>query len=488
MEWTSKSNQLYSLRCIDVDSSVDSISRGKSIDIMPSAPTVGVDDLPRNAQSLLSQAKDLYDETFGNEYERTILPLRCASSAPGRVNLIGEHTDYTGGYVLPLAIGYNTICYGRGNIVKVDSTKTSMCRIVSVNNFHNIIEFRATPTLAPSANNSNNKWANYVQGTILQYLPDLKDDETFALDMAIAGDVPLGSGLSSSASLEVATAVFLECILDQHGVAYSSYKRRHGSAVTDISSKEVKMERAIRCQRAENIFVGVPCGIMDQFVSSAGSKGNLLLIDCRSLDFREVSVVDSAKGTSTDAPVLVIANSNVKHDLGAGEYPIRVQQCKEAAEILLKVNSRVQSLRDVSMDDINRAVSAASLEGVLLQRARHVVSENVRTVEAANAWAKGEWTVVGHLMNASHTSMRNDYEVSCEEIDVLVDLAQKFDGVYGSRLTGGGFGGCTVTLVKKSVAQDLIDYLNVEYEKITGKKCSCFETSPGDGARAISVL
>ncbi|KAL7436145.1 hypothetical protein ACHAXH_005040 [Discostella pseudostelligera] len=454
---------------------------------MPSSSTV--EDLPSNLQSLLSQAKALYEQSFANDDnddERTPLPIHCAS-APGRVNLIGEHTDYTGGYVLPLAIGYNTLCYGRGDIVKVDSTKSSLCRIVSMNDPTNITEFRAIPTSPPSSADSNNKWANYVQGTILQYLPDLKDDETFALDMAVNGDVPLGSGLSSSASLEVATAGFLECIMDQHdGVAYSSYKTNHGNADTSPSSKERKMERAIRCQRAENVFVGVPCGIMDQFVSSAGSKGNLLLIDCRSLDFREVSVVESS--IESEAPVLVVANSNVKHDLGGGEYPIRVRQCKEATEILSKVNPRIQSLRDASMEDIDNAISTASLDGVLLQRARHVVSENARTVETANAWARADWAVVGELMNASHTSMKNDYEVSCKEIDVLVDLAQKFDGVYGSRLTGGGFGGCTVTLVTKSVAQALVDYLNVEYEKATGMKCSCFETSPGDGAMAISVL
>lgn len=454
---------------------------------MSSASTVAESDLPLSIQSLLCQAKELYDEVFGNETERAHLPIHCAS-APGRVNLIGEHTDYTGGYVLPLAIGYNTICYGRGGIVKVDSTNTSMCRIVSASNSKVIAEFRATTSLAPSSPDSNSRWANYVQGTILQYLPDLKDDETFALDMVIVGDVPLGSGLSSSASLEVASAVFLECILDQHGAAYSSYIRSHGNVANALSSKEIKMERAIRCQRAENMFVGVPCGVMDQCVSSAGSRGNLLLIDCRSLDFREVSVVKSGTGSGIEAPVLVVANSNVKHDLGAGEYPIRVKQCKDATEILSKINPRVQSLRDVSIEDIDNAISMALLEGVLLLRARHVVSENARTVEAADSWARGDWEKVGQLMNSSHTSMRNDYDVSCEEIDVLVDLAQQFDGVYGSRLTGGGFGGCTVTLVKKSVAQDLINYLNEEYEKITGKNCSCFVTSPGDGAMSIRVL
>jgi len=452
-------------------------------------------DLPLNVQSLIGQAKDLFEKSFGDDdeqAERTNLPIHCAS-APGRVNLIGEHTDYTGGYVLPLAIGYNTVCYGRGGIVKYSGpTASNMCRIVSTNN--SIVEFNVSPSLSPS---STNKWINYVQGVMLQYLPDLKTEETFVLDMAITGDVPLGSGLSSSASLEVATAVFLESIMEQHngGVAYSSRDRSHGgddatataTTTTNISPKEVKMERAVRCQRAENVFCNVPCGIMDQFVSSAGCHEKLLLIDCRSLDFREVSMGSDGENSEIDAPVLVVANSNVTHDLGAGEYPIRVRQCKEATEILSKVNPRIQSLRDASMDDIADAASSAGLEGVLLQRARHVVSENKRTVETADALERGDWEMVGRLMNESHSSMKNDYEVSCHEIDLLVELAQNSDGVYGSRLTGGGFGGCTVTLVKKEYAGRLMHYLIREYEKKTGKKCTCFETSPGDGAKAISV-
>mmetsp|Transcript_13773 Transcript_13773/g.24921 ORF Transcript_13773/g.24921 Transcript_13773/m.24921 type:complete len:466 (-) Transcript_13773:71-1468(-) len=465
---------------------------------MPAMISVSASDLPPNVQSLISQAKDLYYKSFGRDQVLS-RPIYCAS-APGRVNLIGEHTDYTGGFVLPLAIGYSTICYGRGIIMKYSDCNADKCRIVSTHNHNSTVEyFHASPSLSPLVG-STNKWANYVQGVVLQYLPDLEEDETFIFDMAIAGDVPLGSGLSSSASLEVATAVFLESVMELHGVAYSSYKQSHDDA--SMSLKEVKMERAVRCQRAENVFCNVPCGIMDQYVSSAGCHGKLLLIDCTSLDVQEVSLgVDqvgqgeSSSVSSEEASrvVLVVANSNIKHDLGAaGEYPIRVQQCKEATAILSKVNPLIQSLRDASMNDIidAAAVSAAgSLElgSVLFKRARHVVSENERTVETSKALEKGDWKAVGKLMNESHSSMKNDYEVSCEEIDVLVDLAQHFDGVYGSRLTGGGFGGCTVTLVRKESSQRLMDYLNREYENKTGKKCVCFETYPGDGARAIHV-
>ena len=475
-------------------------------------------DLPPNVQSLINQAKDLFESSFCTRDDNAELSVHC-SSAPGRVNLIGEryvikrfftriytntfiedshapfsphiidlgeHTDYTGGFVLPLAIGYNTVCYGRGGIVKT-SQRVLPSRIVSGNK--SIVEFTISPSSTPSTGES--KWANYVQGVILQYLPDLEPDETFVLDMAIAGDVPLGSGLSSSASLEVATAVFLEDMLEKHhhGVAKNRLVDGCGGDAI-ISAKQIKMERAIRCQRAENVFCSVPCGIMDQFVSSAGSQGKLLLIDCRSLDFQEVSVggAESTKSKSNgEAPVLVVANSNVKHDLGDGEYPVRVQQCKDATRILSKVNGEIETLRDATMEDIDVAVSSAGLKGVLFQRARHVVSENKRTTETAKALEMGDWDTVGNLMNGSHTSMRDDYEVSCDEIDILVDLAQNFDGVYGSRLTGGGFGGCTVTLVKRECSQQLMDHLKSEYKKKTGMECYCFETSPGDGAKSIST-
>ena len=406
--------------------------------------------------------------------------------------------------------------------MKKSDAGSLLSRIVSTKKDH-IVKFQASSSLSPSTN----KGLNYVIGVILQYIPDLPDDETFVLDLAIAGDVPLGSGLSSSASLEVATAVLLESILNKHhdGLAFSAYKKSHDSAT--MSEKEVKMERAVRCQRAENTFCNVPCGIMDQFVSSAGCQGKLLLIDCRSLDYREVSLgggsgksegstpferLAQARGgrgksegstpfdqltpfeqlhqarKESDMPVLVVANSNVKHDLGDGEYPVRVRQCKEATEILSKVNSQIKSLRDASLEDIDNAASSAGLEGVLWQRASHVVSENMRTVETADAFERGDWEAVGKLMNDSHQSMKNAYEVSCDEIDILVELAQTFDGVYGSRLTGGGFGGCTVSLVKKKSSQQLMDYLKTEYEKKTGIKCNCFETSPSEGARAYLTV
>lgn len=201
---------------------------------------------PANIQTLIDQAKDLFNKSYSSNPNSGSIHI---TTAPGRVNLIGEHTDYTGGFVLPLAIGYSTVCYGRGSIVANDKDGTK-CRVVSIHNPHNIVEFDAVSSAAPS---SDNKWVNYVQGVVLQYLPDLKDGETFILDVAIAGDVPLGSGLSSSASLEVATAVLLESVMKEGGV---------DCPYMNLDERDRKKERAVRCQRAENVFCGVPCGIM----------------------------------------------------------------------------------------------------------------------------------------------------------------------------------------------------------------------------------
>ena len=412
----------------------------------------------------IQQAKDLFRKSFGDSSAASDSPLYCAS-APGRVNFIGEHTDYTGGFVLPLAIACQTVCYGTGAVVSKSASGARRSRIVSTNT-KGVVEFEVSDDLAPS---TLNPWANYVKGVALQYLPCLGPDETFVVEVAFSSNVPIGSGLSSSASLETATAIFLEQVMK-----FSESK---------MNSKEQKITRAKLCQRAENTFCGVPCGIMDQFISGAACDGKLLLIDCRSLDYKEVPLGSS---DDEDKPVLVVANSNVKHSLGDSEYPVRVQQCKDATAVLVKVNGCIKSLRDATIVDIE-AAKTVGLEGTILKRALHVVSENKRTVDAAAALESGDWKAAGKLMNQSHSSMKDDYQVSCDEIDVLVSLSQAFEGVYGSRLTGGGFGGCTVTLVRKEVANGLIGYLKEEYKKRTGKECDCFVTSPSQGAMAVDL-
>ena len=416
--------------------------------------------------ALVSAAKDLYTKTFSNDIEKGNDLICCA--APGRVNLIGEHVDYTGGYVFPMAIAYSTVCIGRGTIVP---KAKSECRVVSCNKDGNIIQFESGRNMTPLPPGHSDSWTNYVAGVVDQYQQLLPDEGTsFSLDIAISGNVPLGSGLSSSASLEVAVATFLEKLIRTQypGVNLGGMK-----------------EKALRCQKAENVFCGSPCGIMDQYVSVAGREGSAILIDCRNLDIESVEMGGDERD---DKPVFVICNSNVKHSIGGGEYPVRVRQCTEATKILRDIyGDEVNQLRDVSIEMLEAARKREDsvFDDLIYRRARHVVTENLRTLKAKNALIQGQWKKFGQLMNESHESMKTDYEVSCEEIDILVDLAQNFDGVYGSRLTGGGFGGCTVTLVDKSRVHDLCEYMKIEYKKRTGMDCFIFETAPGAGAREL---
>ena len=423
-----------------------------------SSMTIALDTLSPALQTLVQDARGLYSQSYGSSAK-----IYC-TVAPGRVNLIGEHTDYTGGFVLPLAIDYGTVVYGSGVILEGEAR--SVIEMSSTMAPDKAEKLTIDADTKPPSANERNHWTNYVLGVIAQYLPDLPQGSAISIKIAIAGNVPLGGGLSSSASLEVATARFLECILGK-------------AAFSSSSDKLLAKVRALRCQKAENEWCHSPCGIMDQYVSSAASEGTLLLIDCTSFEYQKVHVKQPS------SVVLVVTNSNVKHDIAGGQYPVRVAQCKTATDALRKCNAGISTLRDATMEDVLAAES--EMDKVSFQRARHVVTENARTLAAKEALEDGNWILLGSLMNDSHTSMRDDYEVSCEEVDVLVKLAQKFDGVYGSRLTGGGFGGCTVTLVEKERAPALMDYLKKEYKEETRTDCACFETSPGPGARLLGT-
>lgn len=408
-------------------------------------------------QTKLTTAATLFQNSFPNENPT------CIAVAPGRVNLIGEHVDYTGGYVLPFAIEYSTVVLGAGHVGSNSNGQGATIRFVSSNSPDEIseasIDLQSTPPEAVS-------WKSYVIGTVFQYLQDLPPNSCLDLTFSICGDVPLGAGLSSSASLEVAVARFIEEILGD--AAFSSCPDQVPAKV-----------RALRCQKAENEWAHSPCGLMDQYISSAGQQGSLLLIDCTSLEYLETRMA------TTNEPVLVVTNSNVKHDIGGGEYPVRVKQCKAATEVLQLLNPNIKSLRDASIDHVEAAKN--DMDEISYLRARHVVTENDRTFRAKKALEEGNWQLVGELMNASHQSMKDDYEVSCEEIDILVDIAQKYQGVYGSRLTGGGFGGCTVTLVDKESAPGLMETLKTEYKAKTGKDCFCFETTAARGAHVLPI-
>ena len=287
--------------------------------------------------------------------------------------------------MLPLAIDYSTVVYGTGRLVT--GTTTSKIRFVSSNEPESLdieehtLEVTSRPLDAndPEARN----WIWYILGVVAQYLPDLPADTGFDMSVAIVGNVPLGSGLSSSAALEVSVARFIECVLGEK----------------EFSPKT----RALRCQKAENEWCHSPCGIMDQLVSSAASEGALLLIDCTSLEYTKVH--------TTNPPSLVVTNSHVKHSIGGGEYPVRVKQCQEA-EAALSAKG-ISSLRDATLQDVEDVKK--EMGPVIYKRAKHVVTENARTVQAKAALESSDWKTVGELMNASHASMRDDYEVRCHD-------------------------------------------------------------------------
>lgn len=379
-------------------------------------------------QDLKTEAVSLFKKTFDNN-EPCI-----AVCAPGRVNLIGEHTDYNDGFVFPMAIERYTVIVG----AKIDGKSCEMVTSAKVDP-PTQIQFNL-PTKEEPLIAGTPAWADYVKG-VVTFFPG----EIPAFKAAIVSSVPLGGGLSSSASIEVAMFTFLEAL---SGRKYDA------------------KDKALFCQKAEHEFPGMPCGIMDQFIAVMGKKDNALLLDCRSMEGKLVQLSDPSV-------VFLIANSNVKHELTGSEYSVRRKQCKEAAKLLGK-----KSLRDVSCEELLGFKD--SLDAEIFQRAHHVVSEIDRTTEGAEVFDKGDYDLFGKLMVESHNSLRDDYEVSCDELDQLVELAMSVDGVYGSRMTGGGFGGCTVTLVQRNAVDALIKHIKDNYDNAT-----LFISSPADGARIL---
>jgi len=394
----------------------------------------------------VQEALNLYRVRFGAD------PDVCVY-APGRVNLIGEHTDYNDGFVLPFALPFRTIIVG--SLIK-DGGSNKASTLISASLKGGPESNEAVFVVDANLSEGTPKWANYVKGTIVQYLKELP--EGFAFNAAIVSDVPIGSGLSSSASLEVATATLLERLCNI-------------TSVTGVS-------KALRCQQAEHTFAHNPCGIMDQYISSMGKAGNLLLIDCRSQNYQLIPFGSSS--SSSNGPVVLVTNSNIKHNLAESEYPVRVKQCKEAVAILKKTNSEIEALRDATMDMIPLIEKEAGKNSLVVKRARHCIGEDKRTLDTVEALKKGDYVSVGKYMTESHRSLQNDYEVSCSELDQLVDASLKIKGVYGSRMTGGGFGGCTVTLVDRSAVPALKAALMEAYFN-----CEFYEAEPSEGAGEI---
>ncbi|HWH69733.1 MAG TPA: galactokinase, partial [Candidatus Sulfotelmatobacter sp.] len=353
------------------------------------------------------------------------------AAAPGRVNVIGEHTDYNDGFVFPMAIDRYTVI-----AAAPAAAGSKKIQIRDVAGDQPAIIDLAQP-LKPAPKGT---WYNYPMGVIAGFLA--RGVQVPGFDAIIQSTVPRGGGLSSSAALEVATATLLETIT--------------GKRLDPV-------EKALLAQKAEHEYAGMPCGIMDQFISVMGKKDHILLLDCRSRKTELVPMTDPSVE-------LLITNTNVKHELTGGEYAQRRAQCEAAAKAL-----GVASLRDVDGAMLERARS--KMEDVVYRRAKHVISELERTLHAAEGVRASNWTTVGQLMYASHTSLRDDYEVSCPELDAVVDIALSIGpkgGVYGCRMTGGGFGGCTVALVQADKVDAISKQLAAEYEQRTKIKPTLF--------------
>lgn len=366
-----------------------------------------------------------------------------AVRAPGRVNLLGEHTDYNQGFVFPMAIDAGIQIAGELN-------GTGRVNLYSLN--YAAKESFLLEEITPSKSNT---WVNYIKGVVWQF--QKLGLQPQGADLVIQGNVPQGAGLSSSAALEVAAALLLDAL---HG---------WGLGAVDL----VKL-----AQKAENEFVGVACGIMDQFASMLGQKDHALFLDCRSLEYEAVPLPLEKQGYA-----VAVVNSGVRRGLAGSEYNTRRQQCEEAVQRLQNELPGVESLRDVSLVDLSLV---NQLPDPLARRARHVVMENARVQQGVTALKAGELEEFGRLLTASHKSLRDDYEVSCAELDLLVELALEVPGVLGSRMTGAGFGGCTIALVPQTSLPAFEKTVSEEYQRRTGIQPEIFVFRPAPGARIIT--
>ncbi len=375
-----------------------------------------------------------YQQKFGQAPELLV-------SAPGRVNLIGEHTDYNDGFVLPVAIDKKIIIGG-------SRRADDVVRLYSLN-FGEFQEFSISSLI------KQNTWSDYVKGVVSELLQDGHHLRGF--NAVLEGNVPRASGLSSSAAIEVASAFFMAQMFQ-----------------LSMSGEEM----AKLCQRAENRFVGVNCGIMDQFISRLGKLGHALLIDCRDLRYQLVPF--EVEGCS-----IVMCNSNVKRQLVDSAYNERRSQCEEGVRLLKAKLPAIAALRDVTSAQLH--AHAALLPPLTFQRCRHVVTENERVTQAVEALNANNIVRFGELLNQSHESLRDDYQVSCKELDMLVELARGVNGTIGSRMTGAGFGGCTVSLVKDSAVETFRQVIVEKYKERTGITADVYISKAEDGARVETL-
>ncbi len=357
--------------------------------------------------------------------------------APGRVNLIGEHTDYNDGFVFPMAIEfYTTVAIVPTRDRKLYIRSENMDELIAIDLDDN--------------EERRNHWSDYVSGMAWAL-----EKEGFRLpgaSLLIESEVPVGAGLSSSAALEMASALAL---------------------LSTVGGELDSQQLALLGQRAENQFVGMNCGIMDQFISVHGKKDHALFLDCRTLDYELVPL-------KADRVRIVICNTMVKHELGASEYNKRRAECEKGVELMSADYPGIKALRDVTLKQFEKVQH--KLPEVVRRRCRHVITEDERTQASIAALNDEDLEEFGRLMNASHDSLRDDYEVSCKELDLMVDIARSQPGVLGARMTGGGFGGCTVNLIWADAVDDFVEDVAREYRESIGLQPAIYISVPSDGA------
>ena len=386
---------------------------------------------------MLEKLYDKFKELFGYEAESKFF-------APGRVNLIGEHTDYNGGHVFPCAIH-------RGTYALVKKRDDKKFRMYS-ENFENlgIIEF----LLDNLVNEKKHKWVNYPKGVVKMFIEaGYKIDSGF--DVLFYGNIPNGSGLSSSASIEIVTSIILK----------------------DLYHLDIDMVKMVKLsQKAENQFIGVNSGIMDQFAVGMGKKDNAILLDCNTLKYSYAPVILKDE-------VLVIGNTNKKRGLADSKYNERRAECEEALKDLQK-ELDIQSLGELSIEEFNKSEKLIKNE-INRKRAKHAVYENQRTIKAQKELMEGNLKEFGRLMNESHVSLRDNYEVTGIELDTMVEIAWNQEGVIGSRMTGAGFGGCTISIVKKDAVDKFIENVGKEYKEKVGLDADFYVVNISDGAKKL---
>ncbi|HMD74964.1 MAG TPA: galactokinase [Steroidobacteraceae bacterium] len=394
-------------------------------------------------------------DALRKEFTGSFLGAPVFFRAPGRVNLIGEHTDYNAGYVLPAAIPFYTT-------VAAAARSDRQLRVRSTNYAETLTVALPPAGAAEVRRTEGTHWVDYTVGVATALLAH--GVAVGGADLLIHGEVPLGAGLSSSASLEVAVALALSTLA--------------GGPPLD------KITLAKLCQRAENEYVGMRCGIMDQFASVFGREGHAVLLDCRSLEHRLVPLRAPGDRQKPGAQI-VICNTMVRHHLAGGEYNRRREECELGVRALAQVEPEIETLRDVSKDALLR--HETKLDPTIYRRCRHVITENQRVLAAAEALGAADLNRFGRLMSESHDSLRDDFAVSCDELDLMVRLGAGIDGVYGARMTGGGFGGCTVNLVRADAVSRFTSMIRERYFQATGHRPEIYVCEAAEGAAELGA-